>query len=115
MHPCTNLYLLVIGQNVFITARFNISIDATKKKFESLDARARNPKHLENEPHFAPVKDFLILTLHTPRETLYLSLISFLTSRPNHETSSGPSKKNSQYLDLRQNHKSQKFSKGAFW
>ena len=71
MHPCTNLDLLVIGQNVFTTARFKISIDATKKKFESLDTTARNPKHLENEPCFAPVKNFLILTLHTPRETLY--------------------------------------------
>ena len=26
-----------------------------------------------------------------------------------------PIEKNSQYLDLRQNRKSQKFSKGAFW
>ena len=26
-----------------------------------------------------------------------------------------PIKKNSQYLDLQQNRKSQKFSKGAFW
>ena len=71
MHPCTNLDLLGIGQNVFTTARFNISIDGTKKKIESLDTRARNPKHLENEPRFAPIKNFLILTLHTPRETLY--------------------------------------------
>ena len=31
MHPCTNLDLLGIGQNVFTTARFKISIDATKK------------------------------------------------------------------------------------
>ena len=31
MHPCTNLDLLVIAQNVFTTARFNISIDAMKK------------------------------------------------------------------------------------
>ena len=31
MHPCTNLDLLDIGQNVFTTARFKISIDATKK------------------------------------------------------------------------------------
>ena len=31
MHPCTNLDLLGIGQNVFTTARFNICIDATKK------------------------------------------------------------------------------------
>ena len=93
MHPYTNLDLLGIGQNVFTTARFNICIDATEKKFESLDTRARNPKHLENEPCFTPVKNFLILTLHTPRESLYWSLISFLTSRLNHETSSGPSKK----------------------
>ena len=71
MHPCTKLDLLVIGQNVFTTARFNISIDAMKKKFESLDARAPNPKHLEDEPRFTPVKDFLILTLHTHRQSLY--------------------------------------------
>ena len=32
MHPYTNLDLLSIGQNVFTTARFKISIDATKKK-----------------------------------------------------------------------------------
>ena len=31
MHPCTNLDLLVIGQNVFRTARFKISIDSMKK------------------------------------------------------------------------------------
>ena len=31
MHPCPNLDLLVIGQNVFTTARFNICIDAMKK------------------------------------------------------------------------------------
>ena len=31
MHPCINLDLLGIGQNVFTTARFNISIDAMKK------------------------------------------------------------------------------------
>ena len=47
------------------------STSMPRKKFESLDARARNPKHFKNEPHFAPVKDFLILTLHIPRETLY--------------------------------------------
>ena len=47
------------------------SASMPQKKFESLNARARNPKHFENEPRFAPVKNFLILTLHTPRETLY--------------------------------------------
>ena len=31
MHPCTNLDLLDIGQNVFTTARFKISINAMKK------------------------------------------------------------------------------------
>ena len=36
MHPCTNLDLLGISQNVFTTARFTISIDATKK-FKLLD------------------------------------------------------------------------------
>ena len=37
-----------------------------KKKFELLDARAPNLKHLEDEPRFAPVKDFLILTYTHP-------------------------------------------------
>ena len=31
MHPCTDLDLQDIGQNVFTTARFNICINATKK------------------------------------------------------------------------------------
>ena len=47
------------------------SASMPRKKFESLDARACNLKHLEKEPRFAPIKNFLILTLHTPRETLY--------------------------------------------
>ena len=57
MHPCTNLDLLDIGQNVFTTARFNMCIDAMKK-FKSLDARARNPKHLEMSPVSPPLKIF---------------------------------------------------------
>ena len=36
MHPCTNLDLLDIGQNVFITARFNMCIDAMKKNLNAL-------------------------------------------------------------------------------
>ena len=71
MHPCTNLNLLGIGQNVFTTARFNICIDAMKKNSNRLTLELVTLKHLENEPRFVPVKDFLILTLHTPRETLY--------------------------------------------
>ena len=31
---------------------------------------AANTKSHEDVPHFAPVKDFLILTLHTPRPSL---------------------------------------------
>ena len=45
---------LGIGQNVFPTARFKISTYAMDSQFHcSCDTRARNPKHLENEPHFA--------------------------------------------------------------
>ena len=36
MHPCTNLDLLDIGQNVFTTARFNICIDTMKKNSNAL-------------------------------------------------------------------------------
>ena len=28
------------------------------KKFESLNARAPNPKYLKDKPHFAPIEDF---------------------------------------------------------
>ena len=45
-------------------------------------------------PHFAPVKDFLILTLHTPRAPLDWPLISFLTSWPNPRDMQRPIKKN---------------------
>ena len=36
MHPCPNLDLLDIGQNVFTTARFNMCIDAMKKNSNAL-------------------------------------------------------------------------------
>ena len=36
MHPCTKLDLLGIGQNVFTTARFKITIDAMKKNLNPL-------------------------------------------------------------------------------
>ena len=58
MHPCTNLDLLDIGQNVFRTARFNMCIDAIEKKFKCLDARARNLKHFEMSPVSPPLKIF---------------------------------------------------------
>ena len=52
MHPCTNLDLLVIGQNVFTTARFNISIDATKKNIKKMsscqkDVKCQKIQHLD--------------------------------------------------------------------
>ena len=53
---------------------------------------ATNPKSHKDVPHFALIKNFLILTLHTLRASLDRPLISFLTSWPNHETCSGPSK-----------------------
>ena len=74
-----------------------------------------NPKHLENEPRFAPVKNSLILTLHTPRETLYWSLISFLTSWPNHEMSSSPSKKIHNILIYDKTVNCKNSQKVAFW
>ena len=98
MHPCTNLNLLVIGQNVFTTARFNIYIDAMKKNLNRSTLELVTWRHLEDEPRFAPIKDFLILTLHTPRTSLDSPLISFFTSWPNHETCSSPSKKISNFL-----------------
>ena len=54
---------------------------------------AANAKSHKDMFHFAPIKDFLILTLHTPRAPLDWPLISFFTSWPNHQTCSGPSKK----------------------
>ena len=71
MHPCTNLDLLVIGQNVFTTARFNICIDATKKNLNPSTLELVTQSISKMSPRFAPIKNFLILTLHTPRETLY--------------------------------------------
>ena len=55
---------------------------------------ATNRKSHKDVPRFSPSKDFLILTLHTLRAYLDWLLISFLTSQPNHETCSSPSKKN---------------------
>ena len=55
---------------------------------------AANAKSHKDMPHFTPIKDFLILTLHTLRASLDWPLISFLTSWPNHEMCSGPSKTN---------------------
>ena len=114
MHPCTHLDLLGIGQNMFTTARFTISIDATKK-FKSFDTGAHNLKHHKDVPHSIPVKDFLILTLHTLRASLVWPFISFLTFWSMHKMCSGPLKKISNFLNLRENHKLQKFSKGVFW
>ena len=74
-----------------------------------------NPYILGNVPHFHPVKNFFILTLHTLRQSLDWPLISILTSQPMHETCSGSAKTISQYLDLQENCKLQNFSKGAFW
>ena len=54
---------------------------------------AANQKSHEDVPCFGPSNDFLILTLHTLRASLDLPLISFLTSRPNHEMNSGPLEK----------------------
>ena len=80
MHPCTNLDLLVIGQNVFTTARFNICINAMKKNLNCSTLELLTRSITKMSPGFAPVKDFLILTLHTLRASLDSPLISFLTS-----------------------------------
>ena len=109
MHPCTHLDLLGISQNLFATARFIISSNAMKKvqiawHWGILTKKVTN---------MCPSKDFQILTLHTLRASLDWSLTSFLTSQPKYKTYSDPSKK---IHDVSiSNHKSQKFSKGAFW
>ena len=41
-----------------------------KNNSNCLTLGAANPKSHEDVPHFAPVKDFLILTLHTLRASL---------------------------------------------
>ena len=75
----------------------------------------RNLKILENVPRFHPIKNFFILTLHTLRQSLDWPLISILTSQPMHKMCSSSAKTISLNLDLRENRKSQNFSKGAFW
>ena len=58
MHPCTNLDLLVIGQNVFTTARFNISIDAMKKNLNPLMLELVTRSILKMSPILSLLKIF---------------------------------------------------------
>ena len=58
MHPCTNLDLLVIGQNVFTTARFNICIDAMKKKLNRSTLELLTRSILKMSPVSPPLKIF---------------------------------------------------------
>ena len=64
-----------------------------------------NRKSHEDVPHFGTSNDFLIFTLHTLKASLDWPLISFLTFQSNHEMCNGPSKKFSNFLHLRENHK----------
>ena len=58
MHPCTNLDLLVIGQNVFTTARFNICIDAMEKNSNCLTLELLTRSILKMSPVLPPLKIF---------------------------------------------------------
>ena len=58
MHPCTNLDLLVIGQNVFTTARFNICIDAMKKILNHSMLELVTQSILKMSPVSPPLKIF---------------------------------------------------------
>ena len=76
-----------------------------------------NPKILGNVPRFCPGKNFLILTLHTHRQSLDWPLISILTSQPIHEACSGPWKTSHMFSIYEKivNHKtSRKVSFGSY-
>ena len=63
------------------------------KNSDHLTLGATNQKSHKPVPHFYPVQDVPILTLHTHRASLDWPLTSFLTSQPRYKTCSGPSKK----------------------
>ena len=95
-HVCAHvphLDLVDFGQNVFSTARFNMSCHPTKIS-NRLKLQPHKSKILGNVPCFHPGKNVFILTLHALRQLLHWPLISITTSQPMHKTCSSPSKKN---------------------
>ena len=106
--PLNHSKSLILGSRDSFLSNFNIF---EKINSNHLTLQLRNPKILGNVPHFRPSKIFFILTLHTFRQSLDWPLTSILTSQPMHETCSGSAKTISQYLDLQENHKLQKFLK----
>ena len=90
---CTHvphLDLVDIGWNMSATDRLMGTPNPMKKFSNHLMLRPWNPKIHGNVPDFCPDKNFFILTLHTPRQSLDWRLISILTSQPIHEACSGP-------------------------
>ena len=73
---------LILGSGDSFFIYFNIF---EKIYSNHLTLQPRNPKILENVPHFCPSKIFFILTLHTHRQSLDWPFISILTSQPIHE------------------------------
>ena len=123
MHQCVlcihvpHLDLVDIGRNMFATVRLMGTPNPMKKFSNRLTLWPRNPKIHGNVPHFCPGKYFLILTLHTHRQSLDWPLISILTSQPIHEMSSCPRKTSHMILIYEKtvNHKtSQKVSFGSY-
>ena len=72
-HVCTHvphLDLVDIGQDMSATVRLMGTPNPMKKFSNRSTLRPRNPKIIENVPHFRPSKIFFILTLHTYRQSL---------------------------------------------
>ena len=115
-HVCTHvphLDLVDIGQDMSATVRLMGTPNAMKKISNRSTLQPCNPYILKNVPRFWPGKNFFILTLHTLRQSLDGLFIWILTSQPMQEMCSGPAKTISRFLNLQENRKSQKFSKGT--
>ena len=73
MHPCIHVPhvdLVDIGQNMSATIRLIGTLNPMKKNSNQCMLQPRNPYVLRHVPHFHPVKNFFILTLHTLRQLL---------------------------------------------
>ena len=98
MHSCAlcihvpHLDLVDIGQNMSETVRLMATLNPMKKNSNQSTLQPRNPYILGHVPHFHPVKNFFILTLHTLRQSLDWPLISILTSQPMHKMCSSSTK-----------------------
>ena len=66
------------------------SASMPQKNFKSLDTRARNLKHLEDMSCFAPIKDFLILTLSYLELGPHLANLDHTPSNHNPDHAQGP-------------------------